>query len=359
MVIALVAPAAQASAQTGVAQDAWCGTYADRAVAQYTDAVAHPQCSVKVDLVWQPSREYHVKACMSVPRALAEAQTASRDSVLKACSTAQPPIAAVPLPNELQQCERSILRVCGTWTLSGQQYVATWPNGAKATLSVTRFDGHSMALHRVDAADSLTAGMTADYLGDVDGGKVKGKVTFTWPGHTPPVGYGTWDATFTPPPAATPAPVTPAPPVPAPASPTPSGPPASGAGVAATNSPNAGSGGGADCPLPAVPATWLDPSYAAAGGQMWKIEKNVLSYFDTRERKQVSYPVMRPLVWRRWAACAPPLFVTTMDVSGWWIWISEDRREAKVFDVMKGNLYVLPVRSVPVDLVLAEEAGKP
>lgn len=347
---AVIAVPVLTAAQSKADDEARCTAYASRAVAQYNEAVAHPQCAIKVDLVWQPSQEFHFKACMSTPHALSEAQTAARDRLLQGCasSPAVPPAAAaMPLPAEIKQCERSILKVCGTWTLSGQQYVAAWAGGAKATLTVTRFDGHSIALHRVDTSASSNAGMTADYLGEVTGGTMKGKVTYTWPGHVPPVGYGTWDGTFTPAPAPS------AEPAPAP-SPAPAAAPAPAPSLAGA----AGAAAG-ECPMPAVPATWLDPSYATPGGQMWKLDNGVLSYFDLRDRKQVSYHVTRPRLWQRWVACAPPLVVTTMDVSGWWIWISDDRREAKVFDVTKGNLMMLPVRTVPVGLVLAEEAGKP
>jgi hypothetical protein len=52
-------------------------------------------------------------------------------------------------------------------------------------------DGHSVALHRIDDADSSHPGMTADYLGTVEGGTMS-KVTYSWPGHLLlKPGYGT------------------------------------------------------------------------------------------------------------------------------------------------------------------------
>lgn len=204
--------------------------------------------------------------------------------------------AAMPLPSEIEQCERSILKFCGQWTLNGGQYTASWSNGARAVMTVTRFDGHSIALHRVDAADSTSEGMTADYLGDVDGGKMKGKVTYTWPDHIPPVGYGTWDATFTPP-------------APQAAPPMTTG--------AVSNSQNVGSASAEDCPLPAVPLSWLDPSNKRSVGQLWKIDGGVLSYTDAIEHKPARYAIERPRFWKRWAACAPPQFKERIaDVSG-------------------------------------------
>lgn len=212
------------AAEAPAAKQVRCNTYANRAVEQYNQAIAHPQCSLNVDTMWQPNHEFHYQACMHLGRDVIDGQTASRDNVLQGCSTstaststggtsaaspapaAQTPIA---LPPQLKECERSLLKFCGSWILNGQQYVATWENGAKATLTVTRFDGHSIALHRIDAGDSSAAGMTGDYLGQIEGGNISGKATYAWPGHFP-VGYGTWTATFTPAVAA--APTAPAPP---------------------------------------------------------------------------------------------------------------------------------------------------
>jgi hypothetical protein len=129
----------------------------------------------------------------------------------------------IALPNDIKQCERSLVKVCGTWTGNGQRYAATWSNGTKAIVTVTSFDGHAIVLHRIDANDSANAGMTADYVGEINGSSMKGRVTYTWPGHQPPIGFGTWDATFT---AATSAVSQSAPPQPAEAAaPTPTAPP--------------------------------------------------------------------------------------------------------------------------------------
>ena len=58
----------QAVAETPEEQQSRCNTYADRAVAQYNSAAAHPQCHINVDLVWQPSRDFHYAACMKSSR---------------------------------------------------------------------------------------------------------------------------------------------------------------------------------------------------------------------------------------------------------------------------------------------------
>lgn len=293
---------------------------------------------------------------------MADGNVAVRGNVLQACATAPVPTASIPLPIELKQCERSILKFCGTWTLNGGEYAAAWSNNAKATLTVTRFDGQSIALHRVDTPDSLTAGMTADYLGDIVGNKMKGKVTYTWPGHNPPVGYGTWDATFVA------APTPPASP-PISSSGTASSLPVSTAAagvaaqpattVAATPTANPAAAVSGACSLPTAPVNWFSDTYQRSAGQMWKINGGVLSYTDMVEHKPVSYRVTRPAFWKRWKSCAPDYMVTGMRDAGFWIWISDDRREAKVFDVMSSSAkdnYMLAVVMPPVNLVLEEEA---
>jgi len=36
----------------------------------------------------------------------------------------------------LQECEMYTSKICGTWTLEGDHYIAKWDNGAVATLNV-------------------------------------------------------------------------------------------------------------------------------------------------------------------------------------------------------------------------------
>lgn len=361
IVIGLLTPFARAAAESKPEKEARCTEYADKAVAQYNQAIAHPQCKINVDLVWQPSREFHHAACMKGSRDTADVTTKTRETTLQLCATGPAQTASMPLPAVVEQCERSLLKFCGTWTLNGEQYAQSLSDGSKAILTVTRFDEHSIALHRVDTPDSKNAGMTADYLGNVDGGKMKGKVTYTWPGHIPPVGYGTWDATFTPAPsqpAAAAPPATNSTPSAAPApiahgraEPTQSTPPVA-VGSQSVSSANAG-----DCQLPAMPMSWFNASNKVSSGQLWKINKGTLSYVDAIEHKPMTYAISRPMFWRRWAACAPPQFKPQIaDESGYWIWISDDRREAKLFELMSGNHMQMIVRSVPVNLVLADEA---
>jgi hypothetical protein len=367
IVVGLIAPLTQAVAESKAEQEARCNTYANDAVAQYNQAVAHAQCKINVDLVWQPSREYHYAACMNVSRDAAEFTAKTRDDTLKLCATGPAQSATIPLPTEIKQCERSLLKFCGIWTLNGDQYVASWSDGSKALLSVTRFDGHSIALHRIDTPDSKNAGMTADYLGDIDSGKIKGKVTYTWPGHLPPVGYGTWDATFTSaplptgdttPPTSTALPTTSASVAQVAAASTQSTQSTTGKVAATTPPPVTNSSG--ECGLPTMPLSWADSSFKRYVGQMWKVNNGVLSYTDITDRKPVAvtFAISRPQFWRRFAACAPPQFKPQIaSDSGFWIWVSADKHEARVFELMAGphNMQMYAI-AVPVNLVLEEEA---
>ena len=258
---------------------------------------------------------------------------------------------SAPLPGAIEPCERSILKFCGQWTWNGAQYAASWSDGSRALLSVTRFDGRSIALHRVDTADSKNTGMSADYVGQIHGGEMKGNVTYTWPGHVPPVGYGTWSAKFDPA-ASSASPVAPTAPVAT--NPTTS-PSAAGAG-----SPAAGASGAGDCPLPAVPLSWLNATTERSTGQLWKVDEGILSYTDSIQHKAMTLPIRRPMFWRRWAACAPPQFAPQIaDDAGFWIWISDDRRQAKLFDLVSGNHMLMTVFTVPAALVLADEEQRP
>ena len=82
LVIGMIGLLSHAAAETPDEQRARCNAYAERAVAQYNAAAAHPQCHINVDFVWQPSREFHVAACMKVSRTVAEQTATTRDNVL-------------------------------------------------------------------------------------------------------------------------------------------------------------------------------------------------------------------------------------------------------------------------------------
>jgi hypothetical protein len=180
-----------------------CAQYAQRAVQQYNLGISHPQCNIKPDLRWQPNYENHFTACMHSPKFLMDAERSTRDNILRGCGAWDGNSGATPPP----PAASAGLNICGQWVWNGQAYVAHWVNGAAATITVTRFDGHSIAFHRVDLPNSFSAGLTSDMQGQVSSdGHMEGSVTWTWPAVVPPVGVGTWNATFTPTPAAAPVP---------------------------------------------------------------------------------------------------------------------------------------------------------
>jgi len=73
----------------------------------------------------------------------------------------------------------------GTWLLDNGQYNARWDNGAIAVITVASFTPQSVVLYRTDTPDSVSAGLTAVYTGQMSstGDSVEnGSVTWTWPG---------------------------------------------------------------------------------------------------------------------------------------------------------------------------------
>lgn len=71
----------------------------------------------------------------------------------------------------------------GTWTFHGKQGNATWRSGARATLSVDRYDAHQIVITRTDLPGTATPGLTAVYTGAIHGSRIDGTVVWTWPGH--------------------------------------------------------------------------------------------------------------------------------------------------------------------------------
>jgi hypothetical protein len=133
-----------------------CAQYAQRAVQQYNLGISHPQCNIKPDLRWQPNYENHFTACMHSPKFLMDAERSTRDNILRGCGAWDGNSGATPPP----PAASAGLNICGQWVWNGQAYVAHWVNGAAATITVTRFDGHSIAFHRVDLPNSFSAGLT-------------------------------------------------------------------------------------------------------------------------------------------------------------------------------------------------------
>lgn len=100
-------------------------------------------------------------------------------------------------PNVMTECENGI---CSTWTFepNGKTGTAQWQNGATAHLTVERFDYRQIIIRRVDATGA-SSGLGAYYTGKIEGNRIVGDVTWSWPAHwsdqTP---RGTWYASFTP-----------------------------------------------------------------------------------------------------------------------------------------------------------------
>ena len=96
---------------------------------------------------------------------------------------------SAPLPSVIRECEVFSAQLCGTWTLSGDRYVAAWEDGSSATLTVVRFSRTELEVKR-----AASAGKPAiTYTGRVDGKAAGGSVTRTEGGATR---TGMWAATW-------------------------------------------------------------------------------------------------------------------------------------------------------------------
>jgi RHS repeat-associated protein len=102
------------------------------------------------------------------------------------------------LPSSVAECEgNSGGQTCGNFTLFDQdQFSATWQNGAIATITAQEWDNDHVTLSRVDTTGT-SAGLTAEYSGQLQGDTVSGTVTWVWPGHPGFPADGTWSGTFT------------------------------------------------------------------------------------------------------------------------------------------------------------------
>ena len=104
------------------------------------------------------------------------------------CEKETGPISA---PDVIKECEGGF---CGTWTRQGNQFNAVWNNGAKATLTIAKFDNNQVIINRKDIAQSVSQNFYAEYTGKISGNQiVEGKVTYNQNGRT---WYGTWTASW-------------------------------------------------------------------------------------------------------------------------------------------------------------------
>jgi hypothetical protein len=84
----------------------------------------------------------------------------------------------------------------GIWTFNRTEGRGRWPgSGAIANLSVERWDSGIVIIHRTDTA-GRTPGITATYIGKIQGNRVDGDVTWAWPGHWSKPAVGKWYATI-------------------------------------------------------------------------------------------------------------------------------------------------------------------
>jgi hypothetical protein len=101
--------------------------------------------------------------------------------------------AQASVPSVIQEQEGSN---SGTWTWNGQDFNASWDNGATAILTVRRFSQDSVVIDRADTQGSPSSGMMAVYTGQISSAGnsiVNGAVTWTHRGASV---TGSWTASW-------------------------------------------------------------------------------------------------------------------------------------------------------------------
>lgn len=137
-----------------------------------------------------------------------QTQRSSTPATKSAATPSEPHIAPGPLvPTAMYQCEAD---QCTSpnggggalWLFEGRRGQALWKFAAIATLTVQKFDGHIIVIHREDPNPSYSSPrfadlkkrvdgvFFADYVGTIRGNRVTGTVTWNGGGH------GTWYATI-------------------------------------------------------------------------------------------------------------------------------------------------------------------
>jgi hypothetical protein len=102
---------------------------------------------------------------------------------------------APEIPNHMSECEGRDNATCGTWTFNGTEGTGQWRSGAFANLTVQQFDPGWVIIRRSDPSGT-SPGLTAIYVGKIQGQRVEGTVTWRWLGHWTQEAQGTWFATF-------------------------------------------------------------------------------------------------------------------------------------------------------------------
>jgi enterochelin esterase family protein len=97
------------------------------------------------------------------------------------------PADAIKIPAALDECEADQCAPGRTggclWTLNDHQGEARCRDGAHFKLEVQKFDTDGIVLRRTELSDSVSAGLTALYIGKLHGDRIIGIGTWSWPGH--------------------------------------------------------------------------------------------------------------------------------------------------------------------------------
>jgi len=113
------------------------------------------------------------------------AQTGQQNSRQSRPPVAQPLRSALTVPSAIYECDGDQCdnpRSGGAlWLLSGTKGEGMWLYQAEAHLTVTKFDGHTIHIHRVDPTGSYSSNFTpghgefiGDYFGTITGNRIEG-----------------------------------------------------------------------------------------------------------------------------------------------------------------------------------------
>jgi hypothetical protein len=107
---------------------------------------------------------------------------------------------AQTLPTSMTECESGLCNSGGngpgTWTFSGREGTAVLPVlGVTANLTIERFDSGAVVIHRKDTSQK-SLGLTVAYTGKLNGNRVEGDVSYSWPGNANVPPNAKWYAIF-------------------------------------------------------------------------------------------------------------------------------------------------------------------
>jgi enterochelin esterase family protein len=97
------------------------------------------------------------------------------------------PVKALTVPSTLVECEADQCAPGRTggclWVFHGTEGESHCRNGAASKLAVQKFDSDGIVIRRTEMANSVSLGLTALYTGTLQGDRVTGIGTWSWPGH--------------------------------------------------------------------------------------------------------------------------------------------------------------------------------